>query len=626
MRSFYSRLSVVVILLFQFTAIVSAGTLDDYYLQQFGDAKSIQLQKAVLSGTSEVTAQCGMPLKHSLKRDWNLLEQSTQKVLAKQLALPTLSGSEIIVNSSAGHFRIHYTTSGTDAPNIDTINSYTGLGLASANDWANKVGDVFEETYFFYQNQGYHMASTPYDVYLSTPTMFGQLLYGSTNSIDIVPLPGFPNSSSSYIEINKDFSNMIFRSYNPLQNLQITAAHEYHHAIQYSYTFYFDIWYAEATATWMEDELYDNINQLYNYIPAWFSQSKLSLDTAASTTSGGGYGRWIFNRYLSEKHGPTMIRSVWEQAAQKENCTTTNNVKSCSDVPMIPILEDILSSVTFGTSLGNDFFDFAKRVYRRDAWTDHSYDISKIHVYSPITTYAAGTINNAVSSPKPSITLPHYSFAYYKLTPTSGVNSLTIYINKTSGIQTALFKSGNEITANTSGTTTSTSYTASSLGTTDEVVLLIANTTNSDGHEANFSTDGSLVEVTEPTTPSSSVSGGSGCFIATAAYGSYLHPHVQELRHFRDRYLLTNAAGRSFVALYYRCSPPLANFIARHPLLRSMTRMALTPLIAAVIHPRYSVAFLIVFGTAALIIRQRRISKILAHADQAAFHVPSSHI
>lgn len=69
------------------------------------------------------------------------------------------------------------------------------------------------------------------------------------------------------------------------------------------------------------------------------------------------------------------------------------------------------------------------------------------------------------------------------------------------------------------------------------------------------------------------------CFIATAAYGSLLDPHVQTLRLFRDRYLLTHESGRLFVRLYYHYSPPLAEFIADQPGLRMMVRIFLLPLI-----------------------------------------------
>uniref|UniRef100_UPI00405603D3 SGNH/GDSL hydrolase family protein n=1 Tax=Candidatus Electronema sp. TaxID=2698783 RepID=UPI00405603D3 len=75
--------------------------------------------------------------------------------------------------------------------------------------------------------------------------------------------------------------------------------------------------------------------------------------------------------------------------------------------------------------------------------------------------------------------------------------------------------------------------------------------------------------------------GGSGCFIATAAYGSALEPQVVLLRKFRDLRLLTNGPGRAFVAWYYQHSPPAADFIARHELLRLGARAALLPLLAA---------------------------------------------
>ena len=72
-----------------------------------------------------------------------------------------------------------------------------------------------------------------------------------------------------------------------------------------------------------------------------------------------------------------------------------------------------------------------------------------------------------------------------------------------------------------------------------------------------------------------------GCFIATAAYGFYSAPQVQALRDFRDRYLLTNAPGRAFVAWYYHYGPRGAHFINQHPWLKAPVRVALLPLIIA---------------------------------------------
>lgn len=105
-----------------------------------------------------------------------------------------------------------------------------------------------------------------------------------------------------------------------------------------------------------------------------------------------------------------------------------------------------------------------------------------------------------------------------------------------------------------------------------------------------------------------SAGGSGGCFIATAAYGSYMADDVMTLRDFRDRHLLTNAVGRAFVAFYYTVSPPLADFIAKHDVLRALTRLSLMPVVAGVKHPG---AALLLFGGflmagAGVIIHRRR--------------------
>jgi hypothetical protein len=62
------------------------------------------------------------------------------------------------------------------------------------------------------------------------------------------------------------------------------------------------------------------------------------------------------------------------------------------------------------------------------------------------------------------------------------------------------------------------------------------------------------------------------CFIATAAYGTPTTEQIDVLREFRDVVLLESAAGSQFVTLYYRLSPPIADFIARSDLSRTLVR------------------------------------------------------
>lgn len=73
---------------------------------------------------------------------------------------------------------------------------------------------------------------------------------------------------------------------------------------------------------------------------------------------------------------------------------------------------------------------------------------------------------------------------------------------------------------------------------------------------------------------------GKKCFIATAAYSSPSHPHLNILRQFRDRFLLTTPQGCLFVHFYYKYSPSAAAFVAKHKNLRAAVRIAIFPLVA----------------------------------------------
>ena len=75
----------------------------------------------------------------------------------------------------------------------------------------------------------------------------------------------------------------------------------------------------------------------------------------------------------------------------------------------------------------------------------------------------------------------------------------------------------------------------------------------------------------------------SGCFIATAAYGSLLAPEVLLLCDLRDEVLLQSVIGTAFVKTYYWISPTVASIIERSKVLRFMVRnLFVRPLVALI--------------------------------------------
>ncbi len=75
-----------------------------------------------------------------------------------------------------------------------------------------------------------------------------------------------------------------------------------------------------------------------------------------------------------------------------------------------------------------------------------------------------------------------------------------------------------------------------------------------------------------------------GCFIATAAYGTDTAQEIEILREFRGKILLPNSLGAEFVSFYYRTSPPIADFISHHDVLRTIVREGFIDPIVAILN------------------------------------------
>ncbi|MEJ2657137.1 MAG: hypothetical protein P8012_08055, partial [Desulfobacterales bacterium] len=104
--------------------------------------------------------------------------------------------------------------------------------------------------------------------------------------------------------------------------------------------------------------------------------------------------------------------------------------------------------------------------------------------------------------------------------------------------------------------------------------------TDADGkQDGTISDPGAVALASDPLSSPSADSGGGGCFIATAAYGSKMEPHVKLLRDFRDKFLLNNSFGKHFIQSYYTYSPPIADLIAKHDSLRAIVRVSLIPVV-----------------------------------------------
>ncbi|HEY7477039.1 MAG TPA: MXAN_6640 family putative metalloprotease [Actinomycetota bacterium] len=148
------------------------------------------------------------------------------------------------------------------------------------------------------------------DVYLVNLRPEG--LYGYCTSDDPHGRPGSAYrfwDLSAYCVIDEDF---VGYPRSPLKSLQATAAHEFFHASQFAYDVAEDLWLMEGTATWMEDEVFDAVNDHLQFNRS--SQLRTPWIPVDQGAGGYRYGAWIFWRFLSERFDPGIVHRVWSQA------------------------------------------------------------------------------------------------------------------------------------------------------------------------------------------------------------------------------------------------------------------------------------------------------------------------
>ncbi|MEZ0578124.1 MXAN_6640 family putative metalloprotease [Nocardioides sp. MH1] len=214
---------------------------------------------------------------------------------------------------------VHYVTKADDAVNGVPRRNRDG---DHRPDYVEKVLATMTRVHQRYVDAGYRRPMSDgtrggdgrSDIYLAQ--IGNQGLYGyCTTDASSLPRHG---ATWAYCVLDNDYSHREFPRHTSTQNMQVTAAHEYFHAVQFGYDIGADAWFMEATATWAEDEVFDAVNDNTGYLPYGpMGKPGLPLDTFRG---GYWYGAWIFFRHLTEHFPqaqaglPILVRTMWRNA------------------------------------------------------------------------------------------------------------------------------------------------------------------------------------------------------------------------------------------------------------------------------------------------------------------------
>lgn len=286
---------------------------------------------------------------------------------------------ELSAEDQARASRLLQRPGGDQSQCFDTVcvHWYSSGQDKSTQSYVNKVANIAQHVLQTYADAGYRAPEADgsrggngkLDIYLQD--LGDQGLYGYCDSDD-PPADKGPYDAPAYCSFDNDYSSSQFPAQTPLENLEVTAAHELFHAVQFAYDYYEDRWFMEATAAWAEDELYTDVNDNLQYlVESPLSQPTKSMDHF-ETYGVRQYGDWIFFRYLTEHWPdaegglPTVIRDIWERADGSEGAPDDYSIQA---------IKHVLAGL--GTDLRTVWADFASANRRPGT----SYDEGKANHY-----------------------------------------------------------------------------------------------------------------------------------------------------------------------------------------------------------------------------------------------------
>jgi hypothetical protein len=258
--------------------------------------------------TDEEPIKCGFPFLAAARHQMSSLSPDLQSVVRSLSFRPALQTSIL-----RRGYRIHFDTLGTDAPALldSQGQRIAGTSFAFAESSASALAyveaiEIGQLGYPALVQDGTEGGGPELDIYILE---LGSS-YGATNADVDLPAGG---RSSSYITIDNDFAFVRPTANRGIPALKVTLAHEFHHVVQIgSYGLWpDDVYFYEITSTWLEDVVYTDVNDYYNYLRSDYSQ--LKTPTVAFTSNEMiEYSRAIWGHFIAKAYGAAMMRRSWD--------------------------------------------------------------------------------------------------------------------------------------------------------------------------------------------------------------------------------------------------------------------------------------------------------------------------